>query len=65
MDKPNPAASTRRATKRPPGVVPPAHWQPSAPPEAEAVPYEGRGVGDRPDPVRYGDWEKKGIAIDF
>lgn len=24
--------------------------------------YGGR---DGPDPVRYGDWEKKGIAIDF
>jgi len=23
------------------------------------------GVRDGPDPVRFGDWEKKGIAIDF
>jgi hypothetical protein len=23
------------------------------------------GDEDRPDPTRYGDWEKKGIAIDF
>ncbi len=23
------------------------------------------GGRDGPDPVRYGDWEKKGIAIDF
>ncbi len=34
--------------------------------EAEAKPlpkeYGGR---DGPEPVRYGDWEKKGIAIDF
>ena len=27
----------------------------------------GREVGGRkgPDPVRYGDWEKSGIAVDF
>ncbi len=32
--------------------------------EADARPRE---LGGRkgPDPVRYGDWEKKGIAIDF
>jgi hypothetical protein len=23
------------------------------------------GEEDRPDPTRYGDWEKKGIAVDF
>ena len=23
------------------------------------------GGGNGPEPVRYGDWEKKGIAIDF
>ena len=23
------------------------------------------GGRDGPDPVRYGDWEKKGIAVDF
>ena len=23
------------------------------------------GAGDRPDPTRYGDWELKGIAVDF
>jgi len=31
--------------------------QPPLPPEVN-----GR---DGPDPVRYGDWEKKGIAVDF
>lgn len=34
--------------------------------EADAKPqareYGGR---DGPEPVRYGDWEKKGIAVDF
>lgn len=31
--------------------------EPARPPEL--------GGRDGPDPVRYGDWEKKGIAIDF
>lgn len=30
----------------------------------EAVPKE-YGGRDGPEPVRYGDWEKKGIAVDF
>lgn len=32
--------------------------------EAETLPPE-LGGRDGPEPVRYGDWEKKGIAIDF
>lgn len=32
--------------------------------KAEAMPTE-LGGRDGPEPVRYGDWEKKGIAIDF
>lgn len=32
--------------------------------EAEKLPVE-LGGRDGPEPVRYGDWEKKGIAIDF
>ncbi len=32
--------------------------------EAKALPRE-LGGRDGLDPVRYGDWEKKGIAIDF
>lgn len=31
---------------------------------AQALPPE-LGGRDGPEPVRYGDWEKKGIAIDF
>ncbi len=41
--------------------------------EAEArrkkpgIPNPARELGGRdgPDPVRFGDWEKKGIAVDF
>lgn len=32
--------------------------------EAQALPKE-LGGRDGPDPARFGDWEKKGIAIDF
>ena len=32
--------------------------------KAETLPKE-LGGRDGPEPVRYGDWEKKGIAIDF
>ena len=32
--------------------------------KAEALPLE-LGGRDGPEPVRYGDWEKKGIAVDF
>lgn len=32
--------------------------------EARQLPRE-LGGRDGPEPVRYGDWEKKGIAIDF
>ncbi len=32
--------------------------------EARAQPKE-LGGRDGPEPVRYGDWEKKGLAIDF
>lgn len=31
---------------------------------AEALPKE-LGGRDGPEPVRYGDWEKKGLAVDF
>lgn len=31
---------------------------------ASATPVE-LGGRDGPEPVRYGDWEKKGLAIDF
>ena len=38
----------------------------AVPPAPPAVPAE-KEVGGRigPDPVRYGDWEKGGIAVDF
>ena len=51
--------------QRPDHVKPPAYLSPNPPvPEPAPAPV----VKDDPigrDPVRYGDWENKGIAIDF
>jgi hypothetical protein len=54
--------------KRPRRLDPPAHLSPSPPvPEPEPItdPAPPSGEEERLDPTRYGDWEKKGIAIDF
>ena len=54
--------------KRPKHLDPPKHLSPSPPlPEAEPAPDGAppHGEEERLDPTRYGDWEKKGIAIDF
>jgi hypothetical protein len=54
--------------KRPRHLDPPAYLSPSppvpepAPAEPEAAPA---GEEQRLDPTRYGDWEKRGIAVDF
>ena len=58
----------RDVMKRPKHLDPPAHLSPSPPvptpePVEEASPPAGEG--QKLDPTRYGDWEKKGIAIDF
>ncbi|HEX7782826.1 MAG TPA: DUF1674 domain-containing protein [Sphingobium sp.] len=51
--------------KRPDHVKPPAHLSKSPPvPQPDPldkVPEAEEGLS----PTRYGDWEKKGIAIDF
>lgn len=55
---------TPEPSRRPTHVKPPAHLSPSPPvPEPkEAEPKEDpAGLS----PVRYGDWERKGIAVDF
>jgi hypothetical protein len=53
--------------KRPDHVKPPEYLSESPPvPEPDAKPLAtGHENPDRPDPTRYGDWEKKGVAIDF
>lgn len=49
-----------RATKRPETFAKPAHWS-NDPPPAPAHPH----VEEELSPTRYGDWVRKGIAIDF
>lgn len=54
--------------KRPKQLDPPAYLSKSpSVPEPEAVPQSEPPAGEEQklDPTRYGDWEKKGIAIDF
>jgi hypothetical protein len=33
--------------------------------EAEAVASDEQGGPSGPEPTRYGDWERKGVAVDF
>lgn len=51
--------------KRPPHVKPPAYLSksPPLPKPAEGTKAESDPLGA--DPTRYGDWERKGIAVDF
>jgi hypothetical protein len=53
--------------KRPKHVQLPAYLSPSPPvPKPKVVqPESPAGEEGKVDPTRYGDWEKKGIAIDF
>lgn len=53
--------------KRPKHVKPPAYLSKSPPVPAPEVVEAGKPAGEEKklDPTRYGDWEKKGIAIDF
>ena len=53
--------------KRPKHLKPPAHLSKSPPvPEPQPIePEPPAGEEGQLDPTRYGDWEKKGIAIDF
>lgn len=51
--------------KRPDHIKPPAHWSKS-PPAPEPEPADKKPAAeDGLSPTRYGDWERKGIAIDF
>nr|WP_208402277.1 DUF1674 domain-containing protein [Sphingomonas oligoaromativorans] len=52
----------RRPGERPPHVKAPAHLSPSPPVPAPKAAEDRRAALD---PTRYGDWERKGIAIDF
>ena len=54
--------------KRPKRLDPPAYLSPSPPvpnPQETNAAEPPAGEEEKLDPTRYGDWEKKGIAIDF
>ena len=53
--------------KRPKHIKAPAYLSksPPVPKPQDVAPGKPAGEEDKLDPTRYGDWEKKGIAIDF
>lgn len=51
----------KEAVKQP--DTPPA--VPDSPPDTSVVPGNDNSPTSRPDPTRYGDWEKNGRCIDF
>jgi Protein of unknown function (DUF1674) len=53
----------KRATQRPETFDKPAHWSDEPAPKPVAIKAEPDPDGLSP--TRYGDWERKGIAIDF
>jgi hypothetical protein len=55
---------SKLATIRPAEFVKPAHWtnDPAPAPKPATQPEGEPGV---PDPTRYGDWVRNGIAVDF
>jgi len=54
-------AAMERATHRPAHLKKPAHWTNPPVPEPKAL----EPSTDPLDPTRFGDWENKGIAVDF
>ncbi len=56
--------NTPRATERPSHVKPPAHWKSEPVPAPRPADPKAEDIAEK-SPVRYGDWEINGIAIDF
>ena len=52
---------TKRATVRPKEFRKPAHWSDAPPP----APGPATSADEELGPTRYGDWVRKGLAIDF
>jgi len=51
---------------RPDHVKPPSHLSPNPPvPAPEPVDRHAESDPLGRDPTRYGDWERKGVAVDF
>ena len=58
-----PRFMTKRATQRPQGFTKPAHWSNDPAPKPAAA--QDETDPDGLSPTRYGDWTRKGIAVDF
>ncbi len=57
---------TARATKRPDDIKAPDGWEnPPVPLPADPIIDAAQDQPTGRDPVRYGDWEKNGLAVDF
>jgi hypothetical protein len=54
---------TKRATQRPGKFEKPAHWSDAPPPWPNETKVEADPDGLSP--TRYGDWVRKGVAVDF
>jgi len=52
-------------TQRPPHVKPPTYLSPSRPVPKPAPMRRPKCDPLGKDPVRYGDWERNGVAVDF
>ena len=59
--------ATQPEPQIPPEVPMPVEPNPDPAPEPGTTPETAVEIGGRdgPDPVRYGDWEKGGVAVDF
>ena len=58
-------AKKRRAAPPPPPAAPWPRPRPAAPPPPPPPCRPRLGGRDGPEPVRFGDWERRGIAVDF
>lgn len=55
----------RKPGERPSHIKPPAHLSKSPPVPAPDPLEKAEDIKKKQGPTRYGDWEHKGIAIDF
>jgi hypothetical protein len=53
------------AVAEPSAAVPPPRQAPGQAPRVAGVRPKEIGGPDGPEPTRYGDWERKGICVDF
>ena len=56
---------TRKPGEGPAGMTPPNHLSKSKPVPKPDPLEKADEIADKDGPTRYGDWEHKGIAVDF